>query len=114
MRAAFAQTGQAPAGGPPFLVTMFPIVAVLAVFYLILIRPEMKKRKEHEQLLSGLKRNDPVVLTSGIHGRVAAVGGKTLTVEIAPKVQIQVESTAIQSVQKTLPAEAREKEREKT
>jgi preprotein translocase subunit YajC len=107
--AALAQTAEAPAGGPPFLVTMFPVVAVLAVFYLILIRPEMKKRKEHERLLSGLRRNDAVVLTSGIHGRVTAVGGKTLTVEIAPKVQIQVDSSAIQTVHKAPAAEAREK-----
>jgi preprotein translocase subunit YajC len=109
---AFAQTADAPAASPPFLVTMFPVLAVLAVFYLILIRPEMKKRKEQDQLLSNLKRNDQVVLSSGIHGRVMTVG-KTLSIEIAPKVQIQVESSAIQTVQKAPAAEVREKEREK-
>jgi preprotein translocase subunit YajC len=110
---AFAQTGGSAAGGPPPLVSFFPVVAVIAVFYLVLIRPEQKKRKEQEHLLAGLKRNDLVVMVSGIHGRVLTIGDKTVTVEIAPKVPIQVDLSAIQSLEKAAVAEVREKEREK-
>lgn len=108
---AFAQTGQ---GGPPpaYNIVFFLVIGV--VFYLLLLRPEQKRRREHEKLLAALKRNDQVVMTSGIHGRVTGLGEKVLTVEIAPKVQIQVDRSAVQGVQKPTAVEAREKEREKS
>jgi preprotein translocase subunit YajC len=101
---AFAQS-TAPTGGPPALVGIFPIVAVLAVFYLIVIRPEQKKRKEHEALVKNLKRNDQVLMVSGIYGKVVNVGEKTLSVQIAPNVQVQVDPSAIQTVQRGAGAE---------
>ena len=110
MGTAFAQSGGAPAAGPPALMQFFPVVLVIAVFYFLLIRPEQQKRREQEQLRSGLKRNDHVVMISGIHGRVLTIGEKTVTVEIAPKVPVQVETSAIQSVEKTALGEVRDKE----
>jgi preprotein translocase subunit YajC len=102
------------AGGPPAIYNIGFLLLLVGIFYFLLLRPEQRRRKEHEQLLGQLKRNDQIVLTSGIHGRVATVGDKVITVEIAPKVQVQVERTAIQSVQKSPAAEPREKEREKS
>ena len=112
MGTAFAQT--ADGSGPPAIVQFGPLVLVAVVFYMLLLRPEQKRRKEHEQLLAALKRNDQVVMSSGIHGRVAAIAEKIVTIEIAPKVQVQVDRSAIQSVQKAPAAEVREKEREKS
>ena len=112
MGSAFAKT--ADGGGPPAVYNVGFLVLLVGIFYLLLLRPEQKRRKEHEQLVAGLRRNDQVVMTSGIHGRVAAIAEKVLTVEIAPKVQVQVERSAIQSVHKAPSAEAREKEREKS
>jgi preprotein translocase subunit YajC len=109
---AFAQTGEL--GGPPAVYNVGFILVLVGIFYILLIRPEQKRRKEHQQLLDGLKRNDQVVMTSGIHGRVVAFADKTLTVEIAPKVNVQVDRSAVQSVQKASGAEVREKEREKS
>ena len=106
--------GQPAEGGPPVFVQLMPLVLLGAVFYLLLVRPEQKRRKEHEQLVASLKRNDQVVMTSGIHGRVTQVGDAVLTVEIAPRVAVQVDRSAIQSVGKAAVAEAREKEREKS
>jgi preprotein translocase subunit YajC len=106
---AFAQT--ADAGGPPAIVQMAPILLLLGVVYLLLIRPEQKRRKEHEQLLGGLKRNDQVVMSSGIHGRVVVLGEKIVTVEIAPKVTVQVDRAAIQSVEGAVAAEGKEREK---
>ncbi len=112
MGGVFSQT--ADGGGPPAIVQFGPLVLVAIIFYLLLLRPEQKRRKEHEQVLAGLKRNDLVVMSSGIHGRVAGLAEKVVTVEIAPKVQVQVDRSAIQSVQKAPAVEAREKEREKS
>jgi preprotein translocase subunit YajC len=106
---AFAQTSEG--GGPPAVLNIGFLVLMVGVFYFLLLRPEQKRRREHDQLVSGLKRNDQIVLASGIHGRVAALGEKVVTVEIAPKVQVQVDRSAIQSVQKPPAAEVREKEK---
>ena len=105
---------QAADGGPPFLVQVAPLVLLGVVFYILLVRPEQKRRREHEQLVAALKRNDQVVMASGIHGRVSALAEKTVTVEIAPKVQVVVDRSAIQTVQKgAAPAETREREKER-
>ena len=113
MGTAFAQTPDA-AAGPPAIYNVGFLVMLVAIFYFLLLRPEQRRRKEHTDLLAGLKRNDQVVMASGIHGRVTTLGDKVLTVEIAPKVQVQVDRTAIQSVQRAPAAEVREKEREKS
>jgi preprotein translocase subunit YajC len=102
------------ADGNAAVLQLLPLVLVGVVFYVVLFRPEQKRRREHEQLLAGLKRNDQIVMASGIHGRVTAVGDKVLTVEIAPRVQIQIDRTGVQTVEKTAPVEVREKEREKS
>jgi preprotein translocase subunit YajC len=104
---AFAQTGQG--GGPPvFLQLAFPLLLV-GIFYVLLLRPEQRKRREHENLLANIKRNDQIVMASGIHGRVLATGDKVLTVEIAPRVQVTVDRSSVQRVERA-GAEPREKE----
>jgi preprotein translocase subunit YajC len=105
---------QAPDGAPPAFLQYVPLVFLGAVFYLLLIRPEQKRRREHDELVGALKRNDHVVMASGIHGRVTGLGDKVVSVEIAPRVQVQVDRSAIQSVEKGPVAEARDKEREKS
>ena len=93
---------------------MLPLLALVAVFYLVLFRPEQKRRREHEQMVAALKRGDRVVMASGIHGRVTGVAEKTVTVEIARNVQVEVDRSAIQTVAKGPALEVREKEREKS
>jgi preprotein translocase subunit YajC len=109
---AWAQSGEA-SGPPPMMVQMAPLVLIGAIFYFLLVRPEQRRRKDLESQLSQLKRNDQIVLSGGIHGRVVGLGDKTLTIEIAPKVPVQVDRDAIQRVL-TIPDEVREKEREKS
>jgi len=109
---AFAQTGGG--AGPPAIYNLLPFLLIGIVFYVLLLRPEQKRRKVHQHMIDALKRNDQVVLTSGIHGRVMALADKVVTVEIAPKVQVQVDRSAIQTVQKTPTTDVREKEREKS
>jgi preprotein translocase subunit YajC len=93
---------------------MLPLLALVGVFYLVLFRPEQKRRREHEQMVAALKRGDRVVMASGIHGRVTGVAEKVVTVEIARNVQVEVDRSAIQTVAKGPALEVREKEREKS
>ena len=96
------------------LVQIAPLVLIGGIFYFLLVRPEQRRRKELEGQVAGLKRNDQVVMSSGIHGRVIVLGDKVLSVEIAPKVTVQVDRDAIQRVLTAPSADAREKEREKS
>ena len=91
-----------------------PLALIGAIFYFLLIRPEQRKRKELESQVAGLKRNDQVVFASGIHGRVVTLGDKVLSVEIAPKVNVQIDRDSVQRVLTAPTAEGREKEREKS
>ena len=106
--------GQGADGSAPPLVQMLPLLALVGVFYLVLFRPEQKRRREHEQMVAALKRGDRVVLASGIHGRVTAAADKTVSVEIARGVQVEVDRGGIQTVDKAPALEVREKEREKS
>ena len=96
------------------LVQLAPLVAIGAIFYFILIRPEQRRRKDLESQIAGLKRNDQVVVGSGIHGRIINLGDKVLSVEIAPKVTVQVDRDSVQRVLTAPSADSREKEREKS
>ena len=96
------------------LTQLAPLALIGAIFYFLLIRPEQRKRKELESQVAGLKRNDQVVFASGIHGRVITLGDKVLSVEIAPKVAVQIDRDSVQRVLTAPTAEGREKEREKS
>jgi preprotein translocase subunit YajC len=110
---AWAQNGEV-GGPPPMMTQLAPLALIGAIFYFLLIRPEQRKRKELETQVSGLKRNDKIVFASGIHGRVVAIEDKMLTVEIAPKVPVQIDRDSVQRVLTAPTAEGREKEREKS
>jgi preprotein translocase subunit YajC len=73
-----------------------PIMAlVVAVMYFLVFRPQNKKAQEQAKMLSALKRNDEVVTTGGIIGRIHEVGDKVLTLEVAPNIRLRVERSQI-------------------
>jgi preprotein translocase subunit YajC len=106
---AWAQTGDAP--GPPQILGFFPIVFMVAIFYFLVLRPEQRRRKEQERLVASVKRNDQVVLSCGLHGRIVTLGDAQVTVEIAPKVQVQFDRSAIQTVESLSTGETKEREK---
>jgi preprotein translocase subunit YajC len=109
---AWAQSGDP--GPPPMMVQLAPLLLIGAIFYFLLIRPEQRRRKDLQGQIEGLKRNDQVVLSSGLHGRVVALGDKVLSIEIAPKVAVQVDRESVGRVLTAPSNEARDKEREKS
>lgn len=86
-----------PGGGFNLFV---PLIFVLIIFYFIGIRPQARRQKEQQQLISALKTGDRVVTGSGIHGLIANVKDSTVIVKVADNVKIEMEKSAIASVAK--------------
>lgn len=92
--------GEGGAGGGIW--GMLPMFAIIfGIFYFMIIRPQQKRMKEQQALLSSVERTDKVVLSSGIHGTVHEVEDTSVLVEVAKNVVVRVEKAAIQSVTKT-------------
>ncbi len=78
------------AAQPSLLEQLFPMIAIFVFFFFFIIRPQMKKAKEHEKLLSELKRGDDVITSSGILGKVDGLTNEFVTLDIANGVKIKV------------------------
>ncbi|TJY62344.1 preprotein translocase subunit YajC [Sinimarinibacterium sp. CAU 1509] len=91
---AYAQAGAAP--NP--LMQFLPLVLLVILFYFMLIRPQMKRTREHRDMLGSLAKGDEVVTSGGLAGKVANIGEAYVTVEIAENVVIKVQKSAISSV----------------
>jgi preprotein translocase subunit YajC len=88
-----ATTGAAPQGFEQYM-GMMPIILMFVVMYFIMIRPQMKKAKEHKTMLEALQKGDEVVAV-GIIGKVAKINDNYVSLEIAPNVTIQVQRGAV-------------------
>ena len=93
---AYAQAAAPPAGGG-FGMLVFPIV-LIAVMYFLMIRPQMKRAKEHRGMLDKLARGDEVITSGGIAGTVTEIGDSFVTVEVADNVRVRVQKAAIGNV----------------
>ncbi|WP_369795117.1 preprotein translocase subunit YajC [Azoarcus sp. KH32C] len=91
---------QAAAGGDPTggLMGLAPLVLMFIVLWFLMIRPQMKRAKEHKTMVSALAKGDEVVTQGGIAGRVTKVGDAYLNLEIADNVTIVVQNQAVVTV----------------
>jgi len=105
---AFAQTAQQTPLGPPFFAQLLPLILILVVFYFLLIRPQQTKVKQHREMLASLKKNDEVMTSGGIYGKIVALTDSVITLEIAPNVRIRVHRPQIAAVIKPEKAPAKE------
>ena len=80
------------------IMTFLPLILLFVVFYFLMIRPQMKRQKEHRNMVSALSKGDEVVTNGGIAGKVEEVGESFITVEIAPNVKIKLQKGAVQQV----------------
>ena len=74
---------------------IFMLLAMFAIFYFLLIRPQQKRAKQHKEMIDALKAGDQVITAGGIHGKVVAVQDKVATLEIATGVRIKVNRSSI-------------------
>ena len=96
---AYAQAaGEAAGGGAAMLVQFVPLIAIFAIMYFLLIRPQNKRAKEHRDMVAALRPRDTVVTSGGIVGKVVKVSEDMVTVEIAKDVQVQVIKSTITEV----------------
>ena len=97
---AFAQTAPAAAAGGADsmfgqLGSVLPLVLMFVVLYFIMIRPQMKKQKEHKAMIDALAKGDEVIIAGGVMGRVAKMGDSYLHIEVANNVELQVQRGAV-------------------
>ena len=95
--AAHAQTAGAAPAGSPFgsLLFMLPLIAIM---YFLMIRPQMKRAKEHRGMLDKLAKGDEVLAAGGLAGTVTDIGENFVTIEIADGVRVRVQKAAIGNV----------------
>ena len=93
---AYAQSaGGQPQGG--FGMLVFPVI-LIAIMYFLMIRPQMKRQKEHKAMLDKLNRGDEVITSGGVAGTITDIGDNFVTVEIADNVRVRVQKGAIGNV----------------
>ena len=98
---AFAQAAPAAATGGDMqssFMSMLPLVLMFVVLYFVMIRPQMKRQKEHRAMIEALAKGDEVATAGGLLGTVTKLGDTYLGVEVAPGVEVQVQRTAVVQV----------------
>ncbi|WP_408594487.1 preprotein translocase subunit YajC [Limnohabitans sp.] len=98
---AFAQTAPAAAAGGDImssLTGMLPLVLMFVVLYFVMIRPQMKRQKEHKAMIDALAKGDEVATAGGLLGKVSKIGDTTLGLEIATGVEVQLQRSAVVQV----------------
>jgi len=80
------------------LSSMLPLVLMFVVLYFVMIRPQMKKQKEHRAMIDALAKGDEVVMGGGMLGKVSKMGDNYLGIEIATGVEIQIQRAAVVQV----------------
>ncbi|MFD0667842.1 preprotein translocase subunit YajC [Ramlibacter sp. MAHUQ-53] len=97
---AFAQTAPAAAGGDmsSSFMSMLPLLLMFVVLYFIMIRPQMKRQKEHKAMLEALAKGDEITTAGGLVGRISKIGDTYVGLEVASGVEVQVQRSAIVQV----------------
>lgn len=93
---AYAQSAQPAAGGGFGM--LLPMLIILPIMYFLMIRPQMKRQKEHRAMLEKLSRGDEVLTSGGLAGTVADIGENFVSIEIADGVRVRVQKAAIAHV----------------
>ena len=98
---AFAQTAPAAAasgGMESSLMSMLPLVLMFVVLYFVMIRPQMKKQKEHRSMIDALAKGDEVATAGGLLGKVTKLGESNISLELAEGVEVQLQRSAVVQV----------------
>jgi preprotein translocase subunit YajC len=98
---AIAQTAPAASAGGDMgssLMSMLPLVLMFVVLYFVMIRPQMKRQKEHRAMIDALAKGDEVATAGGLLGKVTKLGDSHLSVEIATGVEVQLQRSAVVQV----------------
>ncbi|WP_427914283.1 preprotein translocase subunit YajC [Ramlibacter sp. MMS24-I3-19] len=95
---AFAQTATGGGDMQSSLMSMLPLVLMFVVLYFVMIRPQMKRQKEHRSMIEALAKGDEVATAGGLLGRVTRLGDTYVGVEIANGIEVQLQRSAVVQV----------------
>lgn len=98
---AFAQTAPAAAAGGDVmssLTGMLPLILMFVVLYFVMIRPQMKRQKEHKAMIDAIAKGDEIATAGGLLGKVVHLDEGSLTLEIASGVEVQLQRHAVTQV----------------
>ena len=95
---AYAQSAAAAGDASSSLMSMLPLVLMFVVLYFIMIRPQMRKQKEHRAMIESLAKGDEVVTAGGMYGRVTSITESQLGVQIAAGVEVQIQRSSVAQV----------------
>lgn len=84
--------------GPSLFTSFIPILLLFVIFYFLLIRPQQKKQKQHQELISNLRRGDKIVTNGGLYGTVVDVKDHVLVLKIADDVKVELVKNAVATV----------------
>jgi len=93
-----AMAQEAAAGGEPGMINFVFLIVLFLIFYFLLLRPQIKRAKEHKKMTAELAKNDEVITTGGIAGKVTKIDDSFATVKIAEGVEVQVQRSSIGSL----------------
>ena len=80
---------------PSGIMNFLPMILIVVVFYFFMIRPQMKKAKDHKKFISELKKGDKIITTAGIHGKIADINETTILVETEGGGKIRFDKSAV-------------------
>ncbi|MDR2741442.1 MAG: preprotein translocase subunit YajC [Treponema sp.] len=93
-----APQGGGEAGGGSFITTLIPFALIIGIFYFLIIRPQNKKQKETQRMLSALKKGDKVVTIGGIHGVIQSVKEGSVIVKVDENTKMEFSRSAVSNV----------------
>jgi len=82
------------------IMSFLPVIFIFVIFYFLLIRPQKKSQDEHKKMVAGLKKNDEVITSGGIHGTVVNVKEASVTLKVDDNVKIEVQRNSIAAMRR--------------
>lgn len=95
---AYAQAAAGSGDTQSTLISMLPLVLMFVVLYFVMIRPQMKRQKEHKAMIEALAKGDEIVTAGGFLGKVSKIGETYIGVELADGMEVQMQRTAVVQV----------------
>ena len=85
---------------PNPLINLLPLIIIFVIFYYLLIRPQKLSQKEHQKMIENLNKNDEIVTTGGLHGKIINLKEKTLILRIDENVKVEIEKNCVAYLKK--------------
>ena len=87
-------------GGSQYM-SILMLVAIVAIFYFLMIRPQQKRAKEHKSFIENLKKGDKIITSGGLYGTITGISDDSITIEIAEKVRVKIDKNTVATIQRT-------------